>query len=68
MKVKCVRLLNAGGEAVESSSWLSLGRMYHVMGSYIDPGGKRSYRIISRHPEGEWPQMGYHDADCLRGH
>ncbi len=65
MKVKCIRLLNANGEEVEFSSWLTLGRIYHVMGIYIAPDGKRSFRIINRHPEGEWPQLGIHQEECF---
>jgi hypothetical protein len=65
MKVKCIRLLNADGEEVESSSWLTLGHVYHVMGIYVAPDGRRSFRIISRNPEREWPQMGYQNAQCF---
>lgn len=65
MKVKCIRLLNAMGEEVESSPWLTLGRVYHVMEVYIAPDGQRKFCIISRHPEGEWPQMGYKYAECF---
>jgi hypothetical protein len=65
MKVKCIRLLNADGENVESSSWLTLNGVYHVMGIYVSPDGKRSFRIISRHLVGEWPQMGYQHAECF---
>ena len=65
MKVKCIRLLDADGRDVEFSSWLALGRIYHVMSIYIDQNGQRSYGIINRHPEGEWPQMGSHQAECF---
>lgn len=64
MKVKCIQLLAADGREVESSPWLSLGRVYHVM-YIIDQDGKRSYGIVSRHPEGEWPQMVSHQAECF---
>lgn len=65
MKVKCVRLLDADGREVEFSSWLALGRVYHVMSIFTDKNGKRSYGIINRHPDGEWPQMGSHQAECF---
>ncbi len=65
MKVKCIRLLNADGREVEFSSWLTLGRVYHVMSIFTDKSGKRSYGIINRHPEGEWPQLGSHQAECF---
>lgn len=65
MKVKCIQLLDADGLVVEYSPWLCLGRIYHVMEIYVEPDGVRSYSIISCHPEGEWPQMGYQRAECF---
>jgi hypothetical protein len=65
MKVKCIRLLDADGREVEFSSWLTLGRVYHVMSIFTDKNGRRSYGIINRHPEGEWPQLGSHQAECF---
>lgn len=65
MKVRCIRLLDADGREVEFSSWLALGRIFHVMSIFICQDGRRSYGIINRHPEGEWPQMGSHPAECF---
>lgn len=65
MKVKCIRLLDSDGREVEFSSWLTLGRIYHVMAIHVEPNGKRSFSIISRQPDGEWPQMGSHQAECF---
>jgi hypothetical protein len=65
MKIKCVRLLDADGREVEFSSWLTLGRVYHVLSIFADKSGKRSYGIINRHPDGEWPQLGSHQAECF---
>jgi hypothetical protein len=65
MKVRCIRLLDADGREVEFSSWLTLGRVYHVMSIFIDENGRRWYGIISSHPHGEWPQMGRHQAECF---
>lgn len=65
MKVKCIRLLNAYGEEVEFSPWLTLGRVYHVLSISIDQNGKRSYGIVSGFREGEWPQMGSHQEECF---
>ena len=50
---------------VESSSWLVLGHIYHVMSIFTDKNRKRRYGIINRHPEGEWPQLGSHQAECF---
>jgi hypothetical protein len=57
--------LDLYGRAIESSPWLSYGKIYHVMAIYNEPDGKRSFSIISRQPEGEWPQMGSHPAECF---
>lgn len=65
MKVRCIRLLDANGREVEFSSWLVLGRIYHVMSIFIAQDGQRSYGIINHHPKGEWPQMGSHQAECF---
>lgn len=65
MKVKCIRLLDADGREVECSPWLELGRIYHVMSIFDDKNGKRSYGIVNRHHEGEWPEMGSHQAECF---
>ena len=65
MKIKCIRLLDSDGREVEFSSWLTLGHIYHVMLIFTDQNGKRRYGIINRHPDGEWPQMGSHQAECF---
>lgn len=65
MKVKCIRLLNAMGQEVEFSPWLTLGRVYHVLSIVIDRDGKRGYRIMSGLRGGEWPQMGIHQEECF---
>jgi len=65
MKVKCIRLLDDQGRKIESSPWLTLGSIYHVMSITIDPTGKRSYGIITSEREGEWPSMGSHLAGCF---
>lgn len=65
MQVKCIRLLDSQGREVEFSPWLTLGRIYHVMTILIGSDGKRSYRVISSQPEGEWPQMAYHAEECF---
>jgi hypothetical protein len=65
MKVKCIKLLDSNGREVEFSSWLTLGRIYHVMAINVEADGKRSFSIISRQPDGEWPQMGSHQSECF---
>jgi len=65
MKVKCVRLLNADDKEVESLPWLTVGRIYHVMGISIEPNRGRRYQIISHDRDPGFATMGYHSADCF---
>jgi hypothetical protein len=65
MKVKCIRLLDSDGRDVESSSWLKLGHTYHVLAWQVEADGKKFFKIISHEPQGEWPQIGNHSADCF---
>lgn len=65
MKIRCIRLLDSDGNNVEHSSWLTIGKIYHVMSIFVDVKGRRHYGIINRHPEGEWPQMGQHFEECF---
>lgn len=65
MKIKCIRLLDALGREVEFSPWLTLGRIYHVMGIEIGMDGKRSYWIVTSERTNEWPNMGAHQAECF---
>ena len=65
MKVKCIRLLNADGQEVEYSPWLSLGRVYHVLSIFTGQDGKRSYGITSGYRKGEWPHIGSHQQECF---
>lgn len=65
MKVKCVRLLDSDDKEVESSPWLTLGRIYHVMTLYIESKRRCSYRIIGNDRDPGFTAMGYHSADCF---
>ncbi len=65
MKVKCIRLLDSNDKKVDSSPWLTLGRIYHVLSIFISQDGKRSYGIISHEREGEWPNMVSLQSDCF---
>ncbi len=65
MKVKCVRLLNSDDKEVESSPSLTLGRIYHVMGIYIEPKRGRRFQIISNNRDPGFATMGYHSAECF---
>lgn len=53
MRVKCIRLLDAFGREVQSSPWLALGRVYHVVSVEIDADGKRCYELVTSERAGE---------------
>jgi hypothetical protein len=65
MKVKCIRLFNDQGQEIEFSAWLTIDKIYHVMSILIDANGSRSYRIVTKDTEGEWPDMGIYHEKCF---
>jgi hypothetical protein len=66
MKVKCILFLDVFGQRVETSPWLTLGHIYHVVGINVQPDGKTSYHIVTHDQPGEWPSMGYYDSRCFK--
>jgi hypothetical protein len=58
-------LLDAFGRMAEASNWLTLGRVYHVMGINIASDGKKFYQIVTHEKPGEWPNVGYYDSRCF---
>lgn len=65
MKVRCIKLLNLEGEEIDSSSWMRIGEIYHVLSIFIDQSGKRSFAIVANQRVGEWPTMVSHPAECF---
>lgn len=47
MKVRCVKLMDAYGVSVVSSSWAAIGDVYHVLGIVFDGSAVR-LRIVGR--------------------
>jgi hypothetical protein len=47
VKVRCTRLLNAHGEPVSTSGWLTVGKEYLVLEVAVDKQGGSKFRIIS---------------------
>jgi hypothetical protein len=47
MKVRCIRLLNAHGEPVRTSGWLTIGKEYLVLEVFVDEQTGSSFRIVS---------------------
>jgi hypothetical protein len=65
MVVRCVKLLNADGKAVESSPWLALGKAYRVFSMTIDRNGKAWFRIISNDRDIDPESLGIHSSECF---
>jgi|KBSSwiStaDraftv2_1062776.scaffolds.fasta_scaffold2194133_1 hypothetical protein len=51
MRVRCIRLARHDGTPVESSSWLTLGRVYGVLEVVVD-GERWLVRIVGDAPNG----------------
>jgi hypothetical protein len=51
MKVRCIRLLNARGEPVRSSGWLTIGKEYLVLEVVADEQNGSRFRVISDNAE-----------------
>jgi hypothetical protein len=64
MKVKCVRLTNAFGQEVESSSWLTIGRVYHVL-TITTTYREMWYGIVTSEKADEWPLITNHEEKCF---
>ena len=47
MKVRCIRLLNARGEPVRTSGWLTIGKEYVVLEVVVDEQAGSRFRVIS---------------------
>ena len=62
MKVKCVKLVDVNGDPVEFSPWLTISRVYHVMGIFMDQQSGLRYRIISQDRDPGFATMAYQDA------
>ena len=60
MKVKCVAFLDEDtGETLESSSWLTIGKEYHVLSVNMEDGLPIKFQLISDDEE----TPAYHDAN-----
>jgi hypothetical protein len=62
MKVKCTNLFDAKGRVADSSPWLTIGRVYHVMSIFMDQQSGLRYRIISHDRDPGFATMGYQSA------
>src|SRR5262245_25922027 len=45
MKVRCTKLLDSLGNTTETSAWLSLGSVYHVLSLLLDSEGRWLLRL-----------------------
>ena len=49
MKVRCIKLLDAIGQPTESSAWVKIGSVYHVLSIWVD--SRRTWlRLIGEEP------------------
>ncbi|GAB2191562.1 hypothetical protein MAH1_31750 [Sessilibacter sp. MAH1] len=56
MKVKCIKLIDAQtGESLKNSSWLTVGKEYHVLSVFIADSQPAEYRLLS--DDGRTPGM-----------
>lgn len=65
MKVRCVRYFDSQRRPADNSAWLTLDRVYHVMGIHTCPDGKRDYLIIANDRDPGFAAMGYHPAESF---
>jgi hypothetical protein len=49
MKVRCIQLLDSTSQPVERSAWAKLGRVYHVLGIWIEPR-RTLFRLVGEEP------------------
>jgi hypothetical protein len=53
MKVRCIRLLGPDGKSQESSKWLTIGKIYHVLEvSHSSNDGRWLLRFVGEEPNG----------------
>ena len=65
MKIRCIKMLNLSGEEVNSSRWIAIGNIYHVMSILFEPDGRRSYGIVTDKFADEWPSLRSFPAECF---
>lgn len=65
MKVKCIKLFDSDGREVEFSPWLTVGRIYHVMGISIGADGQRRYQIVSHDCDPGFATLAYQRAEAF---
>jgi hypothetical protein len=49
MKVRCIKLLDSRGLPATRSAWVKVGRTYHVLSVWIEPG-QTTLRLIGEEP------------------
>lgn len=65
MKVKCIRFIDNFGNETDSSSWLKINSIYHVLSISVDNNRGIFFGIIVSEPLGEWPNFGSYSANCF---
>jgi len=65
MKIKCVSLCDSEGKSVESSPWLSVGRIYHVLSILTRKHGERRFQIVTHERRPGVESLGYWPDSCF---
>lgn len=65
MKVRCQLLLNAEGNSTEFSPWLTLGKIYIVLGILKDASGLINFRLMTSDKEVGPESVGVYSSECF---
>lgn len=65
MKVKCVRYFDSQRRPAGESAWLTLGKIYHVMGMRTESGRRPEYLIVANDMDPAFAAMGYHPSESF---
>lgn len=63
MKVRCIRYENESAQAHES--WLCIGKVYHVLGIYVEAEGATNYRITTNEVHPLFATTAYFPSSCF---
>ncbi|QWT22174.1 hypothetical protein KPL74_09215 [Bacillus sp. NP157] len=65
MKVKCVRYFDSRRRPANDSAWLTLGKVYHVMGLQAEKDTRLDYLIVTNDVDPGFAAMGYHPSESF---
>lgn len=65
MKVKCVRYFDSRRRPAIDSQWLTIDKVYHVMGIQKDANNKVDYLIVTNDLDPVPASVGFHPAEAF---